>query len=82
MGPLMVPALVCDWCGTCAVLPADLARDAVGLDGWPRADLAAPIMRRLGWRVDPDHARCPADVRDHADQPAPEARTLTAIEGR
>src|SRR6187551_1660998 len=80
VGPLMIPALVCDWCGTCAVIPAEQVPAVVRLDGRPHRDLAEPIARALGWSVGPVRTRCPADTRDHADEPALPTLTLTSIE--
>jgi hypothetical protein len=78
MGPLMFPTLVCDWCGTCAVIPAARAPEAVGLDGVPRDELALPILLAAGWReTTPGEVRCPADFRDHQDAPAPPPPTLS-----
>lgn len=81
MGPLMMPVLACDWCGTCAVIPANRTSEVAGLDGVPHVDRAVLVLHSLGWRVADRTARCPGDVRRHAGEPAPAPPTLTSIEG-
>lgn len=81
MGPLMVPALSCDWCGTCVVIPSARRRDVVRLDGLPDVDSALTIAESQGWRFDAaGSGRCPRDTRDHGADVSPPNPTLTSIE--